>query len=328
MSQGRRRILLLTAGVFLTAPTFGIAQQDTKVRRIGFLGARSRSTPSNPDVYYDAFLQGLRELGYVEGKNLVIEWRFADGHYERLPGLAAELVRMKVELIATHSTPATEALQCATSTVPIVMAALNDPVGSGFAASLARPGGNITGFSNIGVDVSPKHVELLIIMIPRLSRVACRLYARPTILRSVQAAALTVGVEVLPVEARSPEEIEHGFAMMVQKRSEAVIIMADTFYISQRRQIAELALKHRMPSMFPFREQVAAGGLMSYGQNLADLYRRAATYVDKILKGVKPGELPIEQSTRLHLAINRKTAKALGLTIPPELLLRADEVIE
>jgi putative ABC transport system substrate-binding protein len=281
------------------------AQEQGKVRRIGFLAPLSRSTPSHPDVFYDAFVQGMRELGYVEGKNLVI---------------------------VTHSTPATQALQRATSTVPIVFAVAFNPVGSGFAASLARPGGNITGLSVIDVDPSPKRLELLKTMLPALSRVAVLVNpgssVHPAIVKSVQAAGQHAGIKVLPVDARTPEEIERGFATMSQERAEGVIIADDAFFRGQRQQIADLTVKNRMPAITPWREYVAAGGLMSYGQNIADSFRRAATYVDKILKGAKPGELPIEQPTRIHLAINRKTAKALGLTIPQELLLRADEVIE
>ena len=328
----RRRIVIALGASVLAAPLTSFAQQQTNVRRIGFLGSRSRSTPSNPDVFYDAFMQGMRELGYVEGKNLVIEWRFADGKSERLSGLAAELVQMKVEVIVTHGTPPTQMAQRATSTIPIVTAVVVDPVSSGFAASLARPGGNITGLSDITLDVSPKRIELLKIIMPTLSHVAILLNpgnpAHPGVLKIVQAAAQQLRIKVLPVDARAPEDIERGFATMKRERAGAVIVASDGFFLGQGRQIAELAVKYRMPSMFPYRENVVAGGLMSYGQNLTDLYRRAATYVDKILKGAKPGELPIEQPTRIHLAINRKTAKTLGLPIPNELLLRADEMIE
>jgi putative ABC transport system substrate-binding protein len=331
MNQARRRQLLVAAGALLALP-LAKAQQPEKVRRIGFLAARSRSTPSNPDVYYDAFMQGMRELGYVEGKNLVVEWRFADGKYERLPTLAAELVKMNVELIATNSTPATEALQRATSTIPIVAIAVGDPLASGFAASLARPGRNITGLSLITVDLGPKYLELLKLMMPALSRVAVLENpgnpVDPGILKSVQAAAQQVGVKVLPVDASTLEEIERGFATMRRERANAVIILPDSFFIRQRREITELATRNRLPSIFSFREDVEAGGLMSYGVNMADIFRRAATYVDKILKGANPRELPIEQPTKIHLAINRKTAKALGLIIPRNLVIRADEVID
>ena len=327
-----RRSFVLALGAGALAPLSLVAQPQPKVRRIGFLATRSRSTVSNPDVYYDAFVQGMRDLGYVEGKNLVIEWRFADGKYERLAGLAAELVQMKPEVIVTHGTPGPQAMRQATSTIPIVTASAGDPVASGFAVSLTRPGGNITGLSLIAIDLSPKHFELLTIMVPRLSRVAVLANpgnsSHPAILKSLQTAAQQVGIKVLPMDARTPEEIERGFAMMKRERAEAVIVAADGFFVGQRRRIAELAAKNRTPSMYAFREHVGAGGLMSYGQNLTEHYRSAATYVDKILKGAKPGDLPFEQPTRIHLAINRKTAKALGLKIPQELLLRADEVIE
>ena len=327
----RRRLLIALGAGALTATLGAFAQPPGKVRRIGGLAVRSRSTPSNPEIFYDSFTQGMRELGYVEGKNIVIEWRFADSKFERLPGLAAELVRLNPEVIVTHSTPATEALQRATRTIPIVTN-VNDPVGSGFAASLARPGGNITGMSIISADLSPKQLELLQAIVPKLSRVAVLMNPNTSslapVLKSVQAAGQTIGVQVLPVEARNPEEIERGFAAMRQERADALIILADAFFIAHRRQIAELAMKARIPTIAWARELVEAGGLLSYGQNLADNYRHAATYVDKILKGAKPRELPIEQPMKIHLVINRKTAKALGITIPQSLLLRADEVIE
>ena len=327
-----RRNTVLALLALGAAPLVSLAQQQAKMRRIGFLAARSRSTVSIPDVYYDAFMQGMRELGYVEGKNIVIEWRFADAKFERLPGLAAELVQMKLEVIATHSAPAIQALQQATSTIPIVAANMSDPVGDGFAASLARPGRNITGLSVMNIDLTPKRFELLKLVMPGLSRAAVLVNpgtpSHPFVLKSVQAAALQLGVKVLPVDARTPEEIERSFAAMRRERADAVIIPADAFFLGQRRQITELAARSRLPSMFAFREEVEAGGLMSYGQNLTDSFRRAATYVDKILKGAKPDDLPIEQPTKIHLAINRKTAKVLGIAIPQDLLLRADEVIE
>ena len=327
----RRPVVLALGAGALTAPLGAFAQQPAKVRRIGFLGVSSRSAPSNPAVQYDVFMQGMRELGYVEGKDLLIEWRFADGKYERLPSLADELVQMKVEVLVTHGTETQAALR-ATSTIPIVTAFAIDPVGSGFAASLARPGGNLTGLSNITADVSPKHIELLKTIIPKLSRVAFLMNpgnpGHPSILKSVQVAGQYAGIKILPLEARTSEEIERGFATMARERTGAVIMAADAFFVIKRRQIAGLALKNRMPSMFPYREPVEAGGLMSYGQDIADFFRRSATYVDKILKGAKPGDLPIEQPTKFELVINRKTAKALGITIPPSVLLRADRVIE
>jgi putative ABC transport system substrate-binding protein len=308
------------------------AQQPAQLWRIGFLGARSRSTPANPDAYYDAFVRGMRELGYVEGSNLAIEWRFADGKYERLPGLAAELVQLKIDVLVTHGDVATPAAKRATSKIPIVMAANIDPVGAGLIASLARPGGNITGMSITAIEVQPKQLELLKAMIPGLSRVAFVAHpdtpTTPEQLKSVQTNANQIGISVSSVLARTREDIERGFVTIKRDRADAVIVGPDSFFILNRQQIADLALKNGLPSMFPLREQTEAGGLMSYGVNIAESYRHAAVYVDKILKGAKPSELPVEQPTKYDLVINKRTAKALGLTIPRELLLRADEVIE
>ena len=277
------------------------------------------------------FVDGMRELGYVEGKNLVIEWRFADGKFERLPRLAAELVRLKPDVIVTHSTPATEALQHATSTIPLVASPVGDPVGRGFAATFAKPGGNITGTSLMTVDLIPKQLELLKTIVPGLSRVAVLAdpgsSGQPAMLKSAQTAARRYSVSILKVEARTPEEVDSGFATMRRERADGAIVLADAFFIGQRRQIAQLATHYRLPSMFHYREDVTAGGLISYGPNNADAFRRAATYVDKILKGAKPGDLPIEQPTKFELVINLKTAKALGLTIPQSLQVQA-ELIE
>jgi ABC-type uncharacterized transport system substrate-binding protein len=331
MSRRQRRNMLIAACALAAMP-LARAQQPVKVWRIGFLALRGPSTRSRPDHYYDAFVAGMRELGYVEGKNLAIEWRFADGHYERLPGLADELVRRKVDVIVSQGTPGTRAAQRATGTIPIVFPAMNDPVGSGVVASLARPGGNTTGLTDLNVDLSPKQFELLKTIHPKLLRAALLVHpgnrAHSGVLKNVQAAAEGVGVQVAAVSASTPQEIERGFASIVQSGAEAVMIPADGFFIGQGKPIAELAVKHRLPSIFTDRGNVAAGGLMSYGQNLAQHYRRAATYVDRILKGAKPGDLPVEAPMTLHLAINLKTAKALGLEIPRELLLRADEVVE
>jgi len=303
------------------------AQRPPKVWHIGYLLPRPRSD------YDRAFLQGMGELGYVEGKNLVIEWRFADGEYERLPTLAAELVRLKVDVIVAPTSPAIRAAQKATTTIPIVFPSTGDPVGSGFVASLARPGGNITGLSNANLDISPKLLEFLLTVAPRLSRVA--LLGNPdssshsAILKSVQAAALQQGgVRVFSVEVRTREEIERGFVLMTQQRADGVIIAPDALFTGQVRQIASLAAKHRLPSITQLRLHVEAGGLMSYGQHFRESYRRAATYVDKILKGAKPADLPVEEPTKFELVINRTTAQALGLTIPPSLLQRADQIID
>ena len=330
MISRRKVVLALGASAFAPRPSF--AQQPPKVWRIGFLAVGLRSTPSNPEVNYDAFVQGMRELGYLEGKNLVIEWRFADGKYERLPSLAAELVRMKVDVIVTHSTPATQALQRATTSIPIVTAAVVDPVASRFAASLARPGGNVTGLSNIAIDLSGKQIELLKVMFPNLTRVAVLVNPdtsfHPTFVKSVQAAAQHAGMGTMSMNASNPEGIERAVAAMAGERAQAMIVAADGFFLGQGRHIAEQSVKYRVPSISPWRQHVTAGSLMSYGQDIPDYFRRAATYVDKILKGAKVGELPFEQPTRIHLAINRRTAKALGITIPKELLVRADEVID
>ena len=274
----------------------------------------------------------MRELGYVEGKNLVMEGRFADGKSDRLSSLAAELVMLKVDVIVVAGSDAGRAAQRATTTIPIVLGTAADPIGAGLAASLARPGGNVTGLSLIATDLGPKHLEILVTAFPKLSRVAVLLNpnnsAHPALLQSVLAAAQKVNVTIVSVDARTPDDLEQGFATMNRERAGAVMVSIDIFLASQARNIAELAVKHQLPSIFGYREPVAAGGLMSYGHNLSEFYRYAATYVDKILKGAKPSELPIEQPTKFELVINRKTANALGITMPKDLLLRADEVIE
>ena len=328
-----RRKVLLGFGLGTFSLAFGSLAQQPKVARIGILSARSRSTPANPDPYFGSFVQGMRELGYVEGKNLVIEWRYADGNYERLPALAVELVSLKVDVIVSHTTPGTQALQQAKGTIPIVTTSVSDPIASGFATSLARPDRNITGLSIMTVDLSAKQLELVKIMLPTLSRIAVLINPgisfHATVLKNVQSAAQTFGMQVVPAQARTLQEIEPAFEMMVRERVNAVIVPADSFFTQERRQIADVAIRHRIATMSvdPFLN-VTAGGLMGYGANVAEFYRRAAIFVDKILKGAKPADLPIEQPTTFHLAINRRTAKALGITIPRELLVRADEVIE
>ncbi len=281
---------------------------------------------------YNPFLEGMRELGYIEGKNLLIEWRFADGKSERLSGFAKELVNLNLDVIVAAGTAATSAAQKVTTTIPIVMTNASNPVGSGFVKSLAHPGGNITGLSSITGDLSPKHMEMLLSMVPKLSHVAVMVNpgnsSHKVTLKNVQAAAQRTGIKIVPVEAQTPQEIENAFTVMAREHTGAVIAVSDSFFIQQRRQIAELAAKHRLPSISARREYAEAGFLMSYGQNSADNYRRAATYVDKIFKGAKPGDLPVEQPTKFELFINRKTAKALGLTIPQSLLISADKVIE
>jgi putative ABC transport system substrate-binding protein len=327
----RRHILLALGAVAFASPLVSIAQQQGKIWRVGFLSARRRPISLEAD-YYGAFPQGMRDLGYVEGKNLVIEWRFAEGKYERLPGMAAELVQLKVDVIMALGPPAVVAAQKATTTIPIVIVTSVDPVSAGFVKSLARPGGNTTGFSNLAGDISPKHLEMLLATLPTLSRVAVLVNpansAHGTILKDVQAAAQKVRVTVVPVEAQTPHEIESAFSSMARQNVGAVIVVLDPFLIQQGSEIAAQAAKHRLPSIFANREYAEAGGLMSYGQNQIDIYRRAATYVDKIFKGAKPGDLPVQQPIKLELVINVKTAKALGITIPQNVLLRADEVIQ
>jgi putative ABC transport system substrate-binding protein len=276
---------------------------------------------------------GLRDLGYVEGKNIVIESRRADGKYERLPILAAELLQFKPDVIVAASTPAIQAAQRATASIPIVMLLTGDPVSAGFVSSLPRPGGNITGLANLNVDVSSKYLELLHVAVPKLMRVAVLLNPgnaihKTVFLRNVQAAAQTSGANVLPLEAGTVTQIETAFVAITRERANAVIVLPDGLFLAQAHQIAELAARNRLPTMFAYREFVEAGGLMSYGQNNVEHFRRAATYVDKILKGAKPGELPVEQPTKIELVVNLRTAKAIGLPMPQDLLFRADKVLE
>jgi ABC-type uncharacterized transport system substrate-binding protein len=274
----------------------------------------------------------MRELGYVEGKNLVIEWRSAEGKNERLPDLATELVNLKVDVIVTAGTPATSAAQKATTTISIVMGSVADPVANGFVKSLSQPAGNITGLSNMSGDVSPKQIEMLRDMVPKLSRVA--LLVNPTNaanLKSweiIQAAGQKLGVKMLRADARTPQEIDNAFSWIRQQNAGALMMWTEPLFLQQKSQIAELTAKHRLPAMGGDRIYSEAGVLMSYGPNIADQYRRAATYVDKIFKGAKPSDLPVEQPTKFELVINSKTAKALGLNIPQSLLVSADKVIE
>lgn len=274
----------------------------------------------------------MRSLGYEEGRNLAIEWRFADGQYERLSALAADLVNRKVDVIVTGSTPATKAAQQATSTIAIVMATVGDPVRSGLVASLARPGGNITGLSLATADTSTKWLELARIVAPQSSRIAVlgnpNQPTHPMHLGNIQAAAQKIGVDVLPVYAHTPDEIDRAFLTMARERAESVIVLPDSFLSAHSQHVAQLALKHRLPSIATTRRHAEVGALISYGQDWAAYFRRSATYVDKIFKGAKPSELPIEQPLFFELIVNRRTAKTLGLTISQELLLRADEVIE
>ena len=287
---------------------------------------------TDTDRYYGLFTRGMLEFGYIEGKNLRIEWRSAEGKSDLLPGLAAELAQLKLDVIAASGTPATVAVQKATTTIPIVMVGAGDPVGNGLVKSLARPGGGTTGVSIMSADLSPKLLEMLLAMAPKVSRVAVLL--NPTnlsyapFLKNVEAAAQRINIKIVPVEARSPQEIENAFSLAVRQNAKAIIVSLEGLFQQQKNQIVELAAKHRLPAIAMYGEYVEAGGLISYGANLREPNRRAATYVDKIFKGAKPGDLPVEQPTTLELFINGKAAKALGLKIPQSLLISADKVIE
>ena len=328
--NNRRKVVVAFGASVLAAP-FAIAQQQGKVWRVGFLSQRHVDFVDS-DYYYGPFRQGLRELGYVEGKNLVIEWRSAEGNNERLAGLAAELVNLKVDVIVTAGTPAISAAQKATTAIPIVMGNIGDPVGSGFVKSLARPASNITGLSSMAGDVYLKQIEMLLSMVPRLSRVA--VLVNPSNMSNVktservQTEGQKRGVKVLRGEAKTPQEIHNAFSMMRKQNADALIVFNDGLFQQQKAQIAELTAKHRLPAVAQDRIYADAGVLMSYGPSLAEQSLRAATYVDKIFKGAKPAELPVEQPTKFEFVINGKTAKALGLAIPQSLLVSADKVIE
>jgi putative ABC transport system substrate-binding protein len=326
----RRTLLSVLCTLAIPAATRAFAQHG-RVWHVGFLAlpVRPESVESSR---FGAFSLGMRALGYTEGKDLTIEWRFADEDLNRLAELADDLVKRKIDVLVAGSTPAIRAAQKATTTIPIVFANVNDPVGDGFVESLGRPGHNITGTSSLSTDLGPKLVEMLLTVAPQVHRVGT--LANPTnssnanIVKSLQSALQEKNVASLVVEAAQTAEIDTAFSTMKQRDVDAVMVAADTLFVEQRQQIAELAAKYRLPSIFSFREHVEAGGLLSYGQSLADGYRRAATYVDRILKGANPSVLPIEQSTKLELVVNIKTARFLDLSIPQALLARADEVIE
>ncbi len=304
------------------------AQQPTKIPRVAYLTAVSSSV--NP-ARYEAFRQGLRELGYVEGKNIVIESRYAEGKPDRISMLAAELVRLKVDVIVTGGAIVTRAAKEATATIPIIMAQDTDPVGNGFVASLARPGGNITGLATLAPEISGKRLELLKEIIPRLSRVAVlgtsRLAGDTQSLKETELAGGALRVQLQYLDVVGPKDIETVFRAAIKEHPDAVLVLTSPVINSQRTQLVELAVKSRLPAIYPFPEYVEAGGLMSYGVSFTELARRAATYVDKILKGAKPADLPVEQPTKFEFVINLKAAKQIGLTIPPNVLARADKVI-
>ena len=323
----------LAVGILIT-PIVAEAQPAAKVPRIGYLVTGSLESPETR-VALDAFRQGLRERGYVEGQNILIEYRAADGKIERFPGLATELARLKVDLILAANTPAARAAQQATTTIPIVVPVIGDPVGDGLVASLARPGGNITGLTFLGPELVPKRLGLLKEALPKVTRVAAlwtpgELGERTTLdmLKGTETAARALGMQLQLVGVRGPDEFDRAFSTMTKERAEALLVYPSVLLYNERRRIVDLVTKHRLPSMFNAKEQVELGGLIGYGASITDLLRRGATLVDKILKGAKPAELPVEQATKFELVINLKTAKALGLTIPQSLLIRADELIQ
>ena len=326
----RREFISLLGGVASPWPLAARAQQAGKVWRIGFLSSLPRAPIAGG--LYGGFQQGMRELGYVEGQDFVSEWRSADGKYERLPELAAELVRLKMDVLISGLTPGVRALQQATSTIRIVIAYAIDPVGNGLVASLAHPGGNTTGLAGSSDDSAPKQLELLSAVVANPSRIA--FLGNPenpgysAVRKSAQDAAEKAGLFLLVLEARSAQEIENALATSTKERAQALLVAGDGVFFGQQQRLAQLALSNHLPTMFPQREYVEAGGLMSYGENLSEFFRRAASFVDRIIKGAKPGDLPIEQPTKFNLVINRKTADALGVTIPAQLYIFADEVIE
>ena len=334
MNRRRKTLFALGAGALANAlPAF--AQQPAKpaekIWRVGFLAPRARPASMDAD-FLGGFPQGMRERGYVEGRNLIIEWRFADGDLARLPSLAAELVQLKTDALIGSGPQAIGALQKATTTIPIVMGVTGNPVVEGFVASLARPGGNITGSMINAGEIYSKRLEMLLEIAPKVSRVAFLMNPdnrnHVAALAEIQAAGLKVKVKILAAEARTSESIEAAFALMKREKTGAVMMQPDAIFNAHTRRIAELALQHRLPLISAIRDYVDAGGLMSYGASFRDSFHRAAYYVDRIFKGAKPADLPVEQPMRFELFINGKTAKALGLKIPHSLLITAEKVIE
>jgi putative tryptophan/tyrosine transport system substrate-binding protein len=327
----RRRFLLTSLVGALSAPLAAEGQQARKVPRIGWLAA----SMAGKSHMTDAFLQGLAEFGYVEGSNVVIEYRDAEGKIERLPALAAELVALKVDVILAGGTAQALAAMQATKIIPIVVAGAVDPIADGLVTSLARPGGNVTGTSMIAPELAGKRLELLKQTVPGISRVAVFWHPRTLgdrtekdMLKGADVAARALGIRLQFIQARRPADFERAFSEMTKARVDAVSVWTSPMFNSERSRLVDLAAKNRLPAVYPWREAVDAGGLMAYGPNPADGFRLCAIYVDKILRGAKPADLPIEQPTKFELVINLKTARALGLTIPPALLARADQVIE
>jgi putative tryptophan/tyrosine transport system substrate-binding protein len=324
----RREFIMLLGGAGVAWPITGRAQQPSKIARIGFLRYASPH-----EKQFNAFRDGLRALGYVEGQNIVIEQRYANGVLDRLGALAAELVRLNLDVIVVDGDPTSRAAKAATSAVPVVFTLTTDPVGGGLAASMARPGANLTGLTlSVGYQLAGKRVELLKDIKPNLSRLAVlaqlQIPIENSYLREIERVGRALGLSVQAFDARSLDELPGAFAAMVEWQANGVITLNDAFFFSQRERVVTLTINNKLAAVHPEREFVDAGGLVSYGPNLGDLFRRAASYVDKILKGTKPAEIPIEQPTRFELVVNLRAAKALGLTIPESFLVRADEVIE
>jgi putative ABC transport system substrate-binding protein len=315
--------------VLLDVTVIAEAQPLTKHSRIGFLNV---GTPATSPARQEVFRQGLRDLGYVEGKNIVIEWRYAEGKPDRLPAIAADLVRLKVDVIVTGGGISTRSAKDATVTIPIVMTQDIDPVGNGFVASLARPGGNITGLSTLAPEISGKQMELLKEIVPKFARVAVLgTTTNPGTAQALKETELAAGafkVQLQYLDVLGSKDIDTGFQTASKARADAVLVLISSVLNTHRAPVVNLAVKSRLPVIYPFPEFVEAGGLISYGVSFADLWRRAATYVDKILKGAKPADLPVEQPTKFELIINLKAAKQIGLTIPPNVLVRADKVIK
>jgi len=324
MIARRSLVCAFVAAAFSAFPCF--AQQQSKVWRVGFLTYRDPGFVAGP------FRQGMRELGYIEGRNLLIEWRSAEAEIERLPELAAELVRLKVDVLVTQGTPASQAARKATSAIPIVMSGVGDPVGTGLVKSLARPGGNSTALTVITTDLTPKLLGMLLEVAPKIIRVAMLLNpfndSNPLMLKNLQAAAQALELKIQPVEVSTRQEIASAFAAMAREDIGGVFVAQDAFLVEHRDLIAELAMKQRLPSISTSRRFVEAGVLMSYGHDVTENPRRAATYVDKILKGAKPGDIPVEQPATFELFINSRTATALGIKLPQSILARATKVIE
>ena len=326
----RRRELIALLGGAAAWPLAARAQQMGKVPRIGYLGS---SSPSLEPHFVEAFRQKLRELGHIEGENIAIEYRWAEGQDRRLPELATELVRLQPNVIVTAGTPGALAAMQATKTIPIVMASSGDPVGAGLVTSLARPGGHVTGFTIVGPQIEGKRLDLLKEAVPELSRVAVlwnpSYPASVSYFNTIENAGRTLRISLDPVaEVRRANELDNAFFAIASARPRALLVVADRFLLAHRKRIVEFAVAKRLPGMFPYREYVEAGGLMSYAPSNIELFRGAATYVDKILKGAKPGDLPVQEPTKLELIVNLKTSKAIGLTVPESFLLRADELIE